>query len=257
MGLRIKSPRLQTRTVTPGQHALQSLEQLFQLAQQGPFDGVTSLRILRDGLHLLQRPFPVSLVQGLAETGWPAEVTVGQQFDLSHAQPLPGQRPDEPFEVVPADAVHAHKRPQRDHVRVDRKGAAKQKLLHGRADLLQQTAAETHPGLAARQPLGHVRGTHLVRRQQFDDELGLLEQAEGLGLGAAHQLARCPWPLRRLTRHTARTRCPVWWRSDNAESRPATRVRAADRPRPAALGSPARRSRPAGASAAGFRTRKL
>ena len=54
------------------------LQQSFQVAQQRAFDVVTTLGVVGDRLHLLERPFPIPLIDRLAQRGGPAEVTMRQ-----------------------------------------------------------------------------------------------------------------------------------------------------------------------------------
>ncbi|MDV7394518.1 hypothetical protein RZS08_24260, partial [Arthrospira platensis SPKY1] len=74
-------------------------------------------------MHLVQRPFPAALVDRLAQRRRAAEVSVRQQLDLADAQLRSGDRLHEAFELPRPAGVHAHERPQRDHVRVDREPA--------------------------------------------------------------------------------------------------------------------------------------
>ena len=99
------------RTLTTGHHVLHHLEQPLQFPQQAAFEVVAALRVLGDGLHLLQRPFPVALVDRFAQRRRPAEVTMGQQFDLTHAEFPSRNRLHEAFDPLRANPVYAHKRP--------------------------------------------------------------------------------------------------------------------------------------------------
>jgi len=112
---------------------------------------------------------------------------MSQQLDLTHAQAVAGQGFDEPLDLFLTNTVHAHKRPQRGHVGVDRELAAKQDGLYGRAHLFKQAATHAHPGLAPRQRFGHLGDRHVVHRQQLDDEAGLFQNRERLLLGHTYQ----------------------------------------------------------------------
>lgn len=111
IGLGIKAPCLQTRTVTPRRHVLHRLEQALEITEQAAFEWAQALRILSSRLHLVERPFPVALVDGLAQCWGAAEVSMGQELDLADAELRPGHRLHEVFDFVLADAVYAHKRP--------------------------------------------------------------------------------------------------------------------------------------------------
>jgi len=157
---------------------LHRLQQALEIAEQAAFECVQALRILSSRLHLVERPFPVALVDGLAQRRGAAEVSMGQKLDLADAKLRSGHRLHEAFDLLLADAVHAHERPQGDHVRVDGKRAAKQNPLDDRAHLSEQIATRTDPRLATREHLGHVGERHLMGAQQLGDEPGLFEDAE-------------------------------------------------------------------------------
>lgn len=103
---------------------------------------------------------------------------MGQELDLADAEFRSRDRLHEAFEFLLVAAVHAHERPQGDHVRVGGKRTAKQNLLDRGAHLREQIATRTDPRLAAREHLGHVGDCHLMRVQQLGHEAGLLEDAE-------------------------------------------------------------------------------
>ena len=107
----MKAPCLQTRTVALRHHALHRLEQTLEITEQTAFEFVQALGILPNRLHLVERPFPVPLVDGLAQRRCAAEVSMRQELDLADTQPRPGDRLHEAFDFVLADAVHAHERP--------------------------------------------------------------------------------------------------------------------------------------------------
>lgn len=119
-------PRPQMGTVHARHHVLHQLQQPLEIAQQVTLRRTETLGILADLLHLLERPFPVALVDGRAQRRCAAEVSVSQQFDLANTQSLTRHRLHEAFDLCLADAVHAHERPQRDHVRIDGKRAAEE-----------------------------------------------------------------------------------------------------------------------------------
>jgi len=153
-------------------------EQTLEITQQTAFDIAQALRILPHRLHLVERPFPVALVDGLTQRRWATEVAVGQELNLADADFGAGDRLHKPLNLRGTRAVHAHKRPQGEHVRVDRQLAAKQNPLDRGSHLLEQIAACADPGLAPREQLGHVGDRHLMHAQQFVHESSLLENRE-------------------------------------------------------------------------------
>lgn len=112
----MKGTRLQTCVLTTRHQLPDQLQQLFQVSQHTPLEVVAAFGILGNCLHLLQRPFPLSLVDRFSQRGWPAEVAMGQQVDLPHTQTLAGKGLHEAGDFVRIHTVHAHERPQRDHV---------------------------------------------------------------------------------------------------------------------------------------------
>ena len=107
----IKAPCLQTRTVTPYHHALHRLEQSLEITEQAAFELAQALARLANRLHLVERPFPVALVDGLTQRWGAAEVSMGQELDLADAELRSGDGLHEAFDLLGVDAVHAHKRP--------------------------------------------------------------------------------------------------------------------------------------------------
>jgi hypothetical protein len=85
MGLRPEAPRHQTRTVGLDFQRLHALQQPFQFPQHLPFQGLAALAVPWHRLHVLECPFPASLVDGFPQARWTTEVTMRQQFDLPHA----------------------------------------------------------------------------------------------------------------------------------------------------------------------------
>lgn len=144
---------------------LHALEQSLQFPQQVPFEGAAPVGVWRHGLHLLERPLPTPLVDGLTQAGRAAEVAMSQQLNLSHTQLVPRHGLHEPGDVPPMHAVHAHERSQRHHVRIDRQGTAEEDLLHAGADFGEQVAPGADPGLAARQHPRHIAGIQAVGRE--------------------------------------------------------------------------------------------
>jgi len=53
----------------------------------------------------------VALLDRFAKRGRPSKIPVRQLFNLAHAELLAGQRHHEVFDVLLADAVHAHELP--------------------------------------------------------------------------------------------------------------------------------------------------
>ena len=104
-------PRLQAWTVHARHDLLHQLQQPLQVAQHAALQLTEALGILSDFLHLLKRPFPVALVDGLSQRRGAAEVSVGQQFDLADTQSLASHRLHEALDVCLANAVYAHERP--------------------------------------------------------------------------------------------------------------------------------------------------
>ena len=87
------------------------LQQPLEIAQHATLEVTEALGIPSGLLHLLERPFPVALVDGLTQRRGATEVSMGQEFDLTDAELRPGDRLHEAFYFLLVDAVHAHKRP--------------------------------------------------------------------------------------------------------------------------------------------------
>jgi hypothetical protein len=77
---------LQTRTVAPRHYVLHGLQQPLEFPQQAAFADAQPLGIVRDRLHLVQRPLPAALVDGLTQGRRAPEVPVSQQVDLADAE---------------------------------------------------------------------------------------------------------------------------------------------------------------------------
>ena len=90
--MRKEVPGLQARTLTPRDHFVHHLQQPLEFAQHAALEFTEALGILSGLLHLLERPFPVALVDGLPQRRCAAEVSVGQQFDLTDAELRSGDR---------------------------------------------------------------------------------------------------------------------------------------------------------------------
>jgi len=84
---------------------------MLELTQQAAFEFAQTLWSVSHRLHLLQRPFPVALVDGLTQRWRTAEVPVSQKLDLADAELRPRDRLHEAFDLLRVDAVYAHKRP--------------------------------------------------------------------------------------------------------------------------------------------------
>lgn len=180
-------PRLQARTVTPRDHFVHPLQQPLEFTQHAALEFAETLGIL-SGLHLLECPFPVALVDGLAQRRCAAEVSMSQEFDLANAELGSSNGLHEAFDFLGADTIHAHERPQCRHVRVDGKRAAEEDVLHFRTHLGQQIATRTDPGLAPREQLGDVGERHPLRREQLVHEPRLLQDAERPLLAGTQQV---------------------------------------------------------------------
>ena len=148
--------------------------------EQDSFEVLTTVGVPRHTANLLQRPRQLSALDRLPQGSWTAKVTVGQQFDVANAQTLVGQDLHEPFDLRRGGPVQAHERPQRVHVGVDRELAAQEEGLKFRAHFPQQALPHADPGLAAGDRLGDFHQAQMVDAQEFDHELRLLEDAQGL-----------------------------------------------------------------------------
>jgi len=117
-------------------HFLHYLQQPLEITEQAAFEVAQAPARLTNRLHLVERPFPVAPVDGLAQRRRAAEVSMGQQLDLADAELRPGDRLHEAFDFLGVHAVDARERSQRDHVRIDGERAAEENLLD----------RGTHPG---------------------------------------------------------------------------------------------------------------
>ena len=86
-------------------------QQSLEITEQAAFEFAQALGILPHRLHLVERPFPVALVDRFAQRRCAAEVSMGQQLDLADAELRPGDRLHEAFDFLSVHAVHAHERP--------------------------------------------------------------------------------------------------------------------------------------------------
>ena len=107
----MEAPRAKTRTITVCHHALDGPQQTLKITQQPAFKVAQFLRVRAHGLHLVERPFPVALVDRLTQRCWSAEVAVGQEFNLTDTYLDAGERPHEVLKLLGGQAVYAHKRP--------------------------------------------------------------------------------------------------------------------------------------------------
>ena len=71
---------------------MHQLQQPLEITQHVALQLTEAFGILTVLLHLLERPFPVALVDGPAQRRCAAEVSVGQQFDLADAESLASKR---------------------------------------------------------------------------------------------------------------------------------------------------------------------
>lgn len=108
MRLREKRRRLQPPVLAFSHHPLEVLLRDFQILQQHAFELVGAIRVLGHLPKPVQSQGHVALPDRLAERGRPAKIAVRQLFHLAHAELLAGQRHHEVFDVLLADAVHAH-----------------------------------------------------------------------------------------------------------------------------------------------------
>jgi len=91
-------------------HTLHGPQQTLEITQQPAFKVAQLLRIRSHGLHLVERPFPVALVDRLTQRCGTAEVTVGQEFNLTDTELAAGDRPHEALKLLGREAVYAHER---------------------------------------------------------------------------------------------------------------------------------------------------
>ena len=111
MCLREKRGRLQAPVLALPHHPLHVLLRDLQILQQHAFELVGAIRVLGHLPKPVQSQGHVALLDGFAERGRPAKISVRQLFYLAHAEFLAGQRHHKVFDVLPADAVHAHELP--------------------------------------------------------------------------------------------------------------------------------------------------
>ena len=111
MRLREKRGRLQPPVLAFPHHPLHVLVRDLQILQQHAFELVGAIRVFGHLPKPVQSQGHVSLLDGFAKRGRPSKISVRQLFDLAHAELSAGQRHHEVFDVLLADAVHAHELP--------------------------------------------------------------------------------------------------------------------------------------------------
>lgn len=188
MTLGMKDPALQPRIRALAHDPLHVLLEHLQVPEHDPFKLAAALGVSRNLLHLGQGHRHVALEDLLPEGGGPAEASVSQLFNIAQAQILAAERQDERFDLLRANAVHAHELAHDPHVGIDREGAAKELVLHSGADLPQQTQPHTHPGFADGQfggDLGHTPAPHVL---EFVQEPSLLQNGEAFVFGRAQEI---------------------------------------------------------------------
>jgi len=158
-----------------------------QILEQHAFELVGAVRVLRHLPKPVQSQGHVSFPDRLAKRSRSSKISMRQLFDFTHAELLAGQRHHEVFDVLFADAVHAHELPQGVHVGVNGKPAAEEFLPHHLAHLPHQTQPHAHPGFAARQPAGDVGHAHNIPLAQFLNEAGLFQNRQRAVVGDAQQ----------------------------------------------------------------------
>jgi len=184
----MKDPALQPRVLALAHDPLHVLLEHFQVPEHNPFELAAALGVCRNLLHLGQGHRDVALEDLLPESGGPAEASVSQLFNIAQAQILAAQRQDELFDLLRADAVHAHELTHDPHVGIDREGSAKELLLHFGADLPQQPQPHTHPGFADGEFGGDLRHTQVPHILEFVQEPRLLEDVEAFVFGRAQEI---------------------------------------------------------------------
>lgn len=185
MTLGVEDAALQSPILALAHDPLHVLLQHLQVLEQNPLELATALGIGRNLLHLGQGHRDVALEDLLPEGGWPAEAPVSQLLNIAQAQIFAAQGQDELFDLLLADAVHAHELAHDPHIGIDRKGAAKELLTHRGAHLPQQSQAHTHPSFTDREfrgDLGHTQVPHVF---EFVQETSLLEDVEAFVFGGA------------------------------------------------------------------------
>jgi len=187
MRLREERRCLQPTVLALPYHPLVVLLRDLQIFEQHAFELVGAIRVLGHLPEPVQSQGHVSLPDRLAKRSRSTKISMGQLFDFTHAELLAGQRHHEVFDVLFADAVHAHELPQGVHVGVNREIAAEEFLPHRLAHLPHQAQPHAHPGFAPRQLAGDVGDAHGIPLAQFFDEAGLFQNGERAVVGDAQQ----------------------------------------------------------------------
>jgi hypothetical protein len=82
-----------------------------QILQQHAFKLVATIRVLGHLPKPVQSQGHVSLLDRFAKRCRPSKISMRQLFNLAYAELLASQRHHEVFDVLLADAVHAHELP--------------------------------------------------------------------------------------------------------------------------------------------------
>jgi hypothetical protein len=111
MPLRQERRRLQAPVFTFSHHPLHVLLCDLQILQQHAFEFVGAIRVLGHLPEPVQSQGHVALPDRFAKRVRPSKIAMRQLLNLAQAEPLSGQRHDETFDILLADAVHAHELP--------------------------------------------------------------------------------------------------------------------------------------------------
>ena len=103
----MKAPCLQTVAIAVRHHVLHRPQQLLQFTQHPALEVAHPLARLPGCLHLVERPFPVTLVDRLAERRRATEVAVGQELDLAHTELRPGEGRERTHAHIRSGHFHA------------------------------------------------------------------------------------------------------------------------------------------------------
>jgi hypothetical protein len=191
MRLREECRCLQPPVLAFPHHPLVVLLCDLQVLQQHAFELVGAIRVLGHLPEPVQSQGHMSLPDRLAKRSRPSKISMRQLFDFAHAELLAGQRHHEVFDVLFADAVHAHELPQGVHVGVDREGAAKELGPDRRAHLRDEAQTHAYPRFAARKFFCHLGHTEAAGRVEFVDEGRLLQDAQGSVVGNPQKVHDC------------------------------------------------------------------
>jgi len=111
MRLREKRRCFQPPVLAFPHHSLDVLLRDLEILQQHAFKLVGAIRVFGHLPKPVQSQGHVSLLNGFAKRGRPAKIPVRQLFNLAHAELVGRQRHYEVFDVLLANAVHAHELP--------------------------------------------------------------------------------------------------------------------------------------------------